>query len=255
MSSRQCSSSGSSQQLSLGLSPWLRHRHSTHVPLTVKMINFWALILVALPLLTSSQGHDIGVCCNMKRSNVSKESTELSKLAVLSANQWRDLYNRIQQEAKSPGFPLAYVCCNQPPTPLPRKPRSGFAPLMSKRGDQYTLLKRFYDDFGHQAQQPDTGRTTDEDDAILSADIAALALTGSNSRSVSRASRQDSLLRRLLDGARTRSVLESLTRDGGDGDSMGMYDYPEKRGTFVRADGSKGHRKRHMHRHRKHRKH
>ncbi|XP_070211029.1 uncharacterized protein [Littorina saxatilis] len=219
MSSRQCSSSGSSQQLSLGLSPWLRHRHSTHVPLTVKMINFWALILVALPLLTSSQ--------------------------VLSANQWRDLYNRIQQEAKSPGFPLAYVCCNQPPTPLPRKPRSGFAPLMSKRGDQYTLLKRFYDDFGHQAQQPDTGRTTDEDDAILSADIAALALTGSNSRSVSRASRQDSLLRRLLDGARTRSVLESLTRDGGDGDSMGMYDYPEKRGTFVRpakkeAPGSPG---------------
>ncbi|XP_070211031.1 uncharacterized protein [Littorina saxatilis] len=194
MSSRQCSSSGSSQQLSLGLSPWLRHRHSTHVPLTVKMINFWALILVALPLLTSSQ---------------------------------------------------AYVCCNQPPTPLPRKPRSGFAPLMSKRGDQYTLLKRFYDDFGHQAQQPDTGRTTDEDDAILSADIAALALTGSNSRSVSRASRQDSLLRRLLDGARTRSVLESLTRDGGDGDSMGMYDYPEKRGTFVRpakkeAPGSPG---------------
>ncbi|KAK7109804.1 uncharacterized protein [Littorina saxatilis] len=184
------------------------------------MINFWALILVALPLLTSSQ-------------------------AVLSANQWRDLYNRIQQEAKSPGFPLAYVCCNQPPTPLPRKPRSGFAPLMSKRGDQYTLLKRFYDDFGHQAQQPDTGRTTDEDDAILSADIAALALTGSNSRSVSRASRQDSLLRRLLDGARTRSVLESLTRDGGDGDSMGMYDYPEKRGTFVRpakkeAPGSPG---------------
>ncbi|XP_025096287.1 uncharacterized protein LOC112565174 isoform X2 [Pomacea canaliculata] len=110
------------------------------------MAPLWTLVLMILPFLASSfpQGQDIGVCCNTKKRNFSREKSGFfdtgkdSQVQEAGDEEEDQKWNYQPVKSHLPLFPVlqGYVCCNQPATRPPGR-RNGW-----KRNQGYALTKR-----------------------------------------------------------------------------------------------------------------